>query len=102
MNPTFPEAAEPVRQKIRELVERPKGFPFSIQESQKYLRFHIGRDTEKCPMGMLPNAICGAPALAGHIPDYDLTNYEVTAFANYWDNCTDAQQAVDTVWGDQV
>ncbi len=84
MNPPFPEAAEPVRQKIRELVERPKALPKPCLKTVHHpLRWPCG----KCPELMVPYSQARfQPSIA-------------PAFWRWWDSCTDAQNAVDTVWG---
>ena len=82
MNPPFPEAAEPVRQKIRELVERPKELPEQAHEGK--LRWQ-----GDCPYLLLPKE--GHEAL-GESP---------RPFWRWWDSCTDPQEAVDTVWGEE-
>lgn len=80
MNPPFPEAAEPVRQKIRELVERPKELPEPNSDGSTKLVW----PGYKCPWMMLPSGSKGETA---------------HQFWDWWDSCRSAQEAVDTVWG---
>ena len=82
MNPPFPEAAEPVRQKIRELVKRPKELPTPAL-LDGCLHFPVREGF--CPYVKLPGGT--------------LTFEEGRHFTKWWDRCTEAQQAVDTVWG---
>jgi len=91
MNPPFPRKAKPVRKKIRELVEKPKELPETNQLGGPALRFPIKEGL--CPWVKLGQTI------------YDrklgLTFKEPIArsFWEWWDSCTSAQEAVDTVWG---
>lgn len=93
-NPPFPAAARPVRDRIRKLVPRPPVLPeFSIYalmwfDSEAWPEIPFD---ECCPQGLLPGATEGTPAT-------ELDPAE-TAFADWWDYCTQAQAAVNTVWG---
>jgi len=88
-NPPFPKAAEPVRQKIRELVERPKELPKSVPWQGSLGSRLRWKGTEFCPVYMLPRPL-------------NLTNEVLDgtpSFFDWWDSCEGAQDAVDTVWG---
>jgi len=81
MNPKFPKAARPARQKIRKFVARPKELPKPSSDGSINLCW--GTD---CPWLLVPTSS-------------DTCGVNPCPFWAWWDNCTDAQQAVDTVWG---
>jgi hypothetical protein len=96
-----PAAALVVRNYIRKNVERPKTLPTPLLGG---LHLHDLRWDGCCPMGLCPGTLSAAPEWRWHF--YSLprgfTNKAIRAFGNWWDKQTDAQAAVDAVWGKRV
>ena len=83
MNPAFPASAEPVRAKIRELVGRPVELP-SLLDGEGPLGWGI-----RCPWLLVPIVEAIDSEVDG-----------LWCFFDWWDACTEAQEAVATVWGE--
>ncbi len=95
----IPEAAMPVVRIIREQVPRPKRLPFQDGDKLRWKRKREGLIVYFCPMGLLPGAKFAIP-ISGYgagLPDemYDA----ISCFGSWWDGLSDAQEAVDAVWG---
>ena len=85
----IPQAAMPVVEEIRRLVPRPSGLPapYGPYYWTGVLRF----DKRYCPLGLMPDADSPAPCAEKGTPE--------EAFIDWWYEQTDAQAAVDAVWG---
>ena len=82
---------------IRKHVKRPQELPQATHWQLRELRW----PKDLCPMGMLPGTDAPAPGSKADFWDENvpLTEEEIVAFATDWDSKTDAQAAVDRVWG---
>lgn len=95
MTPMEPQAVA-IARLLSERVKRPSMLP--VADWNGRLRF---KDTEDnpcyCPLGLLPTATCPAPATklaAGLLWEVE----SVRPFWNWWDQQTNAQEAVNAVW----
>ena len=93
----IPDAARPIVEAIRAGVDRPEPsdfVPWSRVEDGTELR--IG---SVCPMGMLPSSMKDAPASRYDFDKFPFLSVAVEAFFGWWDAQTDAEAAVQAVWG---
>jgi hypothetical protein len=78
---------------LRRDVPRPKQLPELVERlsgNAKFLRW-----ADRCPMGLHPDAKCGAP-----VDDFPpCSDWATRQFAMWWDVQTDAEAAVKEVWG---
>lgn len=100
----IPLQALPVARTIRELVPRPVILPKLSSVFGPHVRARVlrwGERDSKCPMGLLPHALFGVPTECSHFTQpAPFTEEQVHAFADWWDDQTDAAAAVEAVWGD--
>lgn len=97
----FPPEAIPVRDYIREHVERPERLPYRY-DGNNHLRFSRGIQGHCCPLGMLDEAKAPVPAYPYDWPkDFPFPFEQIKLFAKAWDRFTKPQAAVDAVWGEQ-
>lgn len=97
----IPKLAFPVVRAIRKDVPRPNMLPISVEyrrhERPRFLRWNF----KCCPMGLHPLSTVGAPIDPSGFPVKGCEMVHILQFVGWWDQQTDAQAAVDAVWGKQ-
>ena len=89
----LPRKAEPVAETLRRDVPRPDPRAATFTVGWK----RDGRDC--CAMGLHPKANSGFPSVHWHLPITGVTTLAMLTFGNWWDEQTDAEAAVEAVWG---
>lgn len=98
-----PTNAMPVVKVLRQDVPRPKGLPMVFSPGRTLRWWRLGGiginqlATVCCPMGLHPKAEAGVPQCVSEFPLAE--SFAIRAFYAWWDEQTDAQAAIDAVWG---
>ncbi len=102
----IPEECMPVVEIIRREVSKPTKLPIATQHHKGRIRLRfVDEDlssphyrAELDPMGLCDQAMTYLPTGRDDFC-YDVPEKSIIAFARWWDSLTDAQAAVDAVWG---
>ena len=97
----IPEVAMSVVEEIRRNVKKPQTLPLSLdQRDGSSLRWGRGKGMFFCPMGLHPKSDHNIPMASGDFAGGVCSDEAVKAFFMFWDQQSDAQAAVDAVWGE--
>ena len=101
----IPPEAMPVVEILRRDVPRPEELPGdkwpSLSWPSPYWR-RCSRLGVCCPMGLHPKSLFNAPNDASVFADGETTDDAVDSFGKWWDEQTDPQAAVDSIWGKET
>jgi hypothetical protein len=96
----IPDAAVPVLELLRRDVPRPDPGNLNGTVLRWFMFTRTGMGQYCDPLGLHPNAVCGTPRIPDALPGVPVLRREMMqAFADWWDEQTDPQAAVDAVWG---
>ena len=91
----IPDEAMKAVEVVRRAVPLPSSMPKSSRLDGTYLTWD-----GKCPLGLIPGATRRLPLSDLDFPaSVGLRSWWIESFAAWWDRQTDAQAAVEAVWG---
>lgn len=95
---SIPDDVMSVVKVIRREVPRPRSLPTPSRGKRNELRWE-SRGVRCCPMGLCTRARVGLPLRADTFGYLHVSNSAVRQFGIWWDGQTNAQGAVDALWG---